>query len=183
MFLGNFPTSFACYLSTRIMNNCILLPIEAESQDTALRIFSTLNSHGKSLSDADIFKVQFYKFYSTAGKKDEFIKRWKSLEELCERIFSPFPALRWMSFSQIYVFRPRQDGIKSSTTEVLQKFYEKDSYVLLRNGEIFRDLIVPAHFWEDVSNQSKDRFSSRLLFVLNYSLNSMWTYCVSVYFI
>ena len=34
----NIPTYFA-YLPTRIMNNCILLPIEAESQDTALRNF------------------------------------------------------------------------------------------------------------------------------------------------
>ena len=31
--------TYFAYLPTRIMNNCILLPIEAESQDTALRIF------------------------------------------------------------------------------------------------------------------------------------------------
>ena len=39
-FLQEYPAYFA-YLPTRILNNCILLPIEAESQDTALRIFST----------------------------------------------------------------------------------------------------------------------------------------------
>ena len=71
------------------MNNCILLPIEAESQDTALRIFSTLNDRGKPLSDADIFKAQFYKHFSKLGKKEEFIAQWKKLEELCERIFHP----------------------------------------------------------------------------------------------
>ena len=38
-FLDKYPTYFA-YLPTRILKNCILLPIEAESQDTALRIFS-----------------------------------------------------------------------------------------------------------------------------------------------
>lgn len=37
-FSNKYPAYFA-YLPTRIMNNCILLPIEAESQDTALRIF------------------------------------------------------------------------------------------------------------------------------------------------
>lgn len=51
-FLKKYPTYFA-YLPNRIMNNCILLPIEAESQDTALRIFSTLNDRGKPLSDTD----------------------------------------------------------------------------------------------------------------------------------
>lgn len=67
------------------MNNCILLPIEAESQDTALRIFSTLNDRGMPLSDSDIFKAQFYKFYTGKGEKDAFIKRWKELEELTEK--------------------------------------------------------------------------------------------------
>lgn len=33
-FLQKFPSYFS-YLPTRILNNCILLPIEAESQDTA----------------------------------------------------------------------------------------------------------------------------------------------------
>lgn len=53
-FLNDFPSYFS-YLPTRILNNCILLPIEAESQNTALRIFSTLNDRGLPLSDADIF--------------------------------------------------------------------------------------------------------------------------------
>ena len=76
-------------------------------------------------------------------------------------------------------------GIKSSTTEALRKFYEKDSYSLLKNEETFENLVVLAHFWEDISNQDKDRFSLRVLrrlFVLNYAPNGMWTYFVSVYF-
>lgn len=69
-FLQEFP-SFFPYLPARILSNCILLPIEAESQDTALRIFSTLNDRGLPLSDADIFKAQFYKYYGSSGNKDE----------------------------------------------------------------------------------------------------------------
>ena len=62
-FLQKTPSYFP-YLPARILGNCILLPIEAESQDTALRIFSTLNDRGLPLSDADIFKAQFYKYLS-----------------------------------------------------------------------------------------------------------------------
>lgn len=87
-FLQKYPSYFS-YLPVRILNNCILLPIEAESQDTALRIFSTLNDRGKPLSDADIFKAQLYKFYTNRGEKDDFIRRWKDLEQVCERIFKP----------------------------------------------------------------------------------------------
>lgn len=87
-FLSEYPSYFA-YLPTRILNNCILLPIEAESQDTALRIFSTLNDRGLPLSDADIFKAQFYKYYSDKNQKDTFIEQWKELEEITTSIFKP----------------------------------------------------------------------------------------------
>lgn len=184
-FLQKYPTYFA-YLPTRIMNNCILLPIEAESQDTALRIFSTLNDRGKPLSDADIFKAQFYKHFSKLGKKDEFIKDWKKLEELCERIFHPISGTPMDELFTRYMYFVRAKmGIMSSTTEALRKFYEKDSYALLKDENTLSDLITLAEFWEDVSNQDTHRFSEKVLkrlFVLNYAPNGMWTYFVSVYF-
>ncbi|MCD8002021.1 MAG: DUF262 domain-containing HNH endonuclease family protein [Oscillospiraceae bacterium] len=184
-FSDKYPTYFA-YLPTRIMNNCIFLPIEAESQDTALRIFSTLNDRGKPLSDADIFKAQFYKFYSSIGAKDTFITRWKELEELCEKIFHPISGTPMDELFTRYMYFVRAKmGIKSSTTDALRKFYERDGYILLKNEETFEALVVLANFWNEVSNQDKDRFTVnilRKLFVLNYAPNSMWTYFVSVYF-
>lgn len=184
-FLDKFPSYFA-YLPTRIMNNCILLPIEAESQDTALRIFSTLNDRGKPLSDADIFKAQFYKFYSVQGEKNYFITNWKNLEELCEKIFHPISGTPMDElFTRYMYFARAKKGIKSSTTEALRKFYERDSYSLLKNNNTLNDLIILANFWNDISNQDKDRFSTRILrrlFVLNYAPNGMWTYFVTVYF-
>lgn len=184
-FLNEYPSYFA-YFPTRILQNCILLPIEAESQDTALRIFSTLNDRGKPLSDADIFKAQFYKFFSQMGQKDEFIMQWKALEERCEKIFHPSTGTPMDElFSRYMYFIRAKEGNKSTTTEALRKFYERDGYRLLHNRGAFRDLIVLADFWNDVSNQSVDRFSEKVLrrlFVLNYAPNSMWTYFVSVYF-
>lgn len=76
-------------------------------------------------------------------------------------------------------------GIKSSTTEALRKFYERDGYALLKDEQTFENLVVLANFWDDVSNQDNIRFSPRILrrlFVLNYAPNGMWTYFVSVYF-
>lgn len=85
-FLNEYPSYFA-FLPTRVLNNCILLPIEAESQDAALRIFSTLNDRGLPLSDTDIFKAQLYKYFSSRGEKDDFIFRWKKLERSAQQIF------------------------------------------------------------------------------------------------
>ena len=168
------------------MNNCILLPIEAESQDTALRIFSTLNDRGKPLSDADIFKAQFYKYYSLKGEKEAFIEKWKDLEVLCDSIFHPITGTPMDEVFTRYMYYERaKQGTKSSTTEALRKFYEKNNYALLKNDQTFENLIDLANFWNDVQNQSVDRFSNRVLrrlFVLNYAPNGMWTYFVSVYY-
>ena len=184
-FIGRYP-AYCAYLPARIMNNCILLPIEAETQDTALRIFSTLNDRGLPLSDSDIFKAQFYKYYSAKGEKDAFIARWKELEAQCEKIFHPITGTPMDElFTRYMYFERAKQGIKSSTTEALRRFYEKDSYSLLKCDKTFENLIILASFWNDVSNQNNERFSEeilRKLFVLNYAPNGMWTYFVSVYF-
>lgn len=184
-FLSEFPGYFS-YLPTRILNNCILLPIEADNQNTALRIFSTLNDRGLPLSDADIFKAQFYKYYSSKGEKDEFIKKWKELEETCEKIFKPQSGTPMDElFTRYMYFERAKQGLKSSTTEALRKFYEKDNYAILKKDETLDNLIALANFWNDVANQDTDRFSNRVLrklYVLNYAPNGMWNYFVSVYF-
>lgn len=184
-FLSKFPAYFS-YLPIRILNNCILLPIEAESQDTALRIFSTLNDRGLPLSDSDIFKAQFYKYYSVKGKKDEFIEQWKKLEELCGQIFHPKKGTPLDEIFTRYMYFVRaKRGIKNTTTEALRKFYEQNGYSLLKEEQSFEDLQNLADFWNDVANQDRERFSERVLrrlFVLNYAPNGMWTYFVSVYY-
>ncbi len=183
-FLSEYPSYFA-YLPTRILNNCILLPIEAESQDTALRIFSTLNDRGKPLSDTDIFKAQFYKYYSDKDQKDDFIKRWKNLEAICEDIFSsPNGSPMDELFTRYMYYERAKQGNKNTTTEALRKFYEKDKYALLKKEETLSNLEKLADFWKKVSVQD-DSFSDRVLrrlYVLNAAPNGMWTYLVSVFY-
>jgi uncharacterized protein with ParB-like and HNH nuclease domain len=184
-FLSEFPSYFP-YFPARILGNCILLPIEAESQDTALRIFSTLNDRGLPLSDADIFKAQFYKFYGDKGGKESFISQWKELEDTVKKIFHPITGTPMDElFARYMYFIRAKQGNKSSTTEALRKFYERDKYSLLKNEDTFNDLQILAKFWQDVANQNNERFSDQILrrlFVLNYAPNGMWNYFVSVYF-
>lgn len=185
-FLQAFP-SFFPYLPARILGNCILLPIEAESQDTALRIFSTLNDRGLPLSDADIFKAQFYKYYGSLGNKDEFITEWKNLEEITSTVFKPINGTPMDELFARYMYYLRaKEGIKSSTTEALRKFYERNKYQYLKQPHTIDKLKALALFWESVSNQDQNRFSQNVLkkfFVLNYAPNGMWQHITSVYFL
>jgi len=185
-FLSEFPSYFA-YLPARILQNCILLPIEAESQDTALRIFSTLNDRGLPLSDADIFKAQFYKHFGAKNQKDVFIEKWKELEEKSSKIFKPLNGTPMDELFTRYMYFVRaKQGIKSSTTEALRKFYEKDKYAILKQDETLTNLKILVDFWNDVYTQNSERFSPtilRKLFILTYAPNGMWTYFLSVYFL
>ena len=184
-FLKEYPNYFA-YLPTRILNNCILLPIEADNEKTALRIFSTLNDRGKPLADADIFKAQFYKFYVAKNQKDEFIEKWKNLEILCKEVFFKKDNTSTDEIFNRYMYYQRAlKGNKNSTTEGLRDFYEKDSYALLKSDRTFEDLQNLGSFWQAISIQDKNYFDEntlRWLFILNYAPNIMWANITSVYF-
>lgn len=185
-FLKDYASYFP-YLPARILKNCILLPIEAESQDTALRIFSTLNDRGLPLSDADIFKAQFYKYYTGKNEKDAFISKWKLLEETSGATIrsssgNPMDEL----FSRyMYFLRAKKDN-KSSTMEAVRKFYEYNKYKRLKNDDALGDLESLTFFWKSVAEQDEDRFSKAVLknlYVLNFAPNSMWQNITSVYFL
>lgn len=185
--INEFKEKYPVYLanlSMRLMTNVILLPIEAESQDTALRIFSTLNDRGKPLADADIFKSQFYNHYSAKSEKDDFIRRWRRLEEISSEIFpqrhSPMDEL----FTRYMYYERALQGNRKTTTQSLRDFYEKNSYSLLRRDETLDNLESLLEFWQRI--EKRQGFTEevlRLLFVLNYAPNSMWTYFLSVYFL
>lgn len=178
------------YLPRRIMDNCILLPIEAESQDTALRIFSTLNDRGLPLSDADIFKAQFYKFYNDLGgkaAKDKFIDKWKELESIVNPIFHPYNGTPMDDLFTRYMYYLRaKEGNKETTTESLRRFYSRNKFKYLHQEQTIIDMESLANFWKDIAEQNPSRFSAgilKLLFVLNYAPNGLWQYLTSVYYL
>lgn len=177
--------SYIALFAARILNNVILLPIEAESQDTALRIFSTLNDRGLPLADADIFKSQFYKHFSGEGRKDEFVTRWKALEETANLIFKPTSGTPLDElFTRYMYYRRAKKGIRDTTTKSLRDFYSDNSYEILREDATLDDLESLLDFWKRVDAQ--EGFSERVtrrLFVLNYAPNGMWAYLLSTWFL
>ena len=177
--------SYIALFAMRILNNVILLPIEAESQDTALRIFSTLNDRGLPLADADIFKSQFYKHFTAENKKDEFITRWKQIEETANRIFDPPTGTPLDElFTRYMYYRRALLGIRDTTTKSLRDFYSVNSYAMLKDDDTLADLEALVSFWRKVDAQ--EGFSDRVLrqlYVLSYAPNGMWTYMLSTWFL
>lgn len=183
-FVNNYP-SYTALFPARILQNVILLPIEAESQDTALRIFSTLNDRGRPLSDADIFKSQFYSYYESRGETKRFIERWKALEAGTESTFTssrndPMVEL----FTQYMYFVRAKRGIKDTTTPALRIFFEGgNKYQAFKDEHVLNDLEALADFWHRIYQfEDFSKETQKLLFVLQYAPNGMWTYLTSVYF-
>lgn len=172
----------------RILENCIVLPITTTTFGTALRIFTTLNDRGMPLSDSDIFKSQFYKFFKGKGKeaKEDFVARWKELETLCNKNFHPRTGTPVDDLFMRYMYYLlAKSGTKSDTFKGLRPFYEQGNYKVLQSEETFKDLETLANFWNDIALRDEQRFSSRVLkrlYVLSYSPHSLWTYIVSLYF-
>lgn len=63
-----------------LIDSVVLLPIECEGSDDALRLFETINDRGMQLNDADIFKAKIYQAVDE-NRKSEFIQRWSRLKD------------------------------------------------------------------------------------------------------
>ena len=95
---------------------------------------------------------------------ESFISEWKNLDAVCNKVFHPQQGTPMDElFTRYMYYRRAKKGIKSSTTEALRKFYEKNSYELLKNEETLEDLKALADFWSDVTTQNADRFENRIL--------------------
>lgn len=200
--IDNFSRDFPTYTNLpaiRMLKYCIIMPIEASDEDTAIRIFSTLNNRGLPLSDADIFKSHLYKFYKTKGEeeKSRFVHRWKALEETANSIFNSSTGTPMDELFANYMYYLRaKKGITDTTTQSLRDFYEhngnrksqqnvESKFKFFRDAETMDNLEKIAFFWNRVDSQDATFFTSeilRKLYVLNYSPNNTWKYLLSVYF-
>lgn len=187
-FLTEYPSYFD-YMPARILMNCAVLFVEADTQDTALRIFSTLNDRGLPLSDADIFKSILYKTYKEQNQKDFFIEQWQALEEITESIFksnnqntTPMDEL----FTKYMYYLRARSGVYNTTTDSLRNWYRTERFKYLKESETLSNLKALAIFWQKIHTLDNKFFPDdtlRELTVLKNSPNGMWEYLVSVYFL
>ncbi|WP_298499798.1 DUF262 domain-containing protein [uncultured Algibacter sp.] len=174
-------------LCVTILQKCIILPIECDTPETALTIFSTLNDRGMPLSDSDIFKAQIYRSKNTSDKRKEFTEIWKELSQVCKQgNLSIDDVFRYYS----HVLRGRK---QDKSKEVgLRKFYAEDTYQKLKESTLVPEIMTLANFWryvnkniipnDDVSYYISNE-SRKYLHCLSRYPNDFWKYIVSTFFI
>lgn len=167
-----------------LLNYSILLPISADSQDTALTIFSTLNNRGLPLSDADIFKSVLYKQLN-AQEKPLFAKKWRDLEEDASNYGESLQSL--FNYHMFYL-RAQEGDVKNTTPGVRKYYMEKKKNRL--NVEILDELTESLNLWKVVRKHesiSDEPWSDnveilQVLDTLKDYNNEYWKYPTLIYY-
>lgn len=170
-----------------LLNQAILLPISADSQDTALTIFSTLNNRGLPLSDADIFKAKIYNTKQTDKDKDLFISQWQSLEKEATEAQESIQQL----FYYFMFYLRAKDNDVSSTTPGVRKYYSANKFEKLLYRDVIQDLSIVLNLWKVVNtnqdlpdeNWDNNKKIRKTLDILKSYPNEFWKYPVVIYYL
>lgn len=169
-----------------LLNQAILLPITADTQDTALTIFSTLNDRGLPLSDADIFKAKIYNRLENS-EKQVFISNWKELEE---RTANTGESIQQLFYYYMFYLRALDKDTKS-TTPGLRKYYSANKFQRLESPDLMDNLNTILNIWVVVNKReniegepwSENLEIRQVLDVLTSYPNEFWKYPVVVYYL
>lgn len=169
-----------------VLSRAILLPIRADSQDTALTIFSTLNDRGLALSDADIFKAKMYNKLKPE-EKEKFIERWQNIDEDASNANENIQKLFYY-----YMFYLRAlEGDRKTTTPGMRKYYARNSFEQLYNADVLNDLEKIIILWVAINNRievegypwtENIKIKQVLDSLLSYP-NEFWKYPVVIYYL
>ena len=169
-----------------VLNQAILLPITADTQDTALTIFSTLNDRGLPLSDADIFKAKIYNQLEVEAKK-AFIERWKDLDE---QATDANESIQQLFYYNMFYYRAL-DQDTNTTTPGVRKYYASNKFERLYKKELLDTLFVILNLWkvinkgEEIEGEawSKNNKIKQTLDILTSYPNEFWKYPVVIYYV
>ena len=183
-YANNEPLNFYRF-TNNVLNKTIVLPIKADTQETALTIFSTLNDRGLPLSDADIFKAKIYNKLNEENKA-KFVEEWKNLTLRSETAAESIQKLFYY-----YMFYLRaMDNDKKTTTPGLRKYFAEDSFSRLYEDNLVQNLRDILEFWEVVNcREAKEskwttNFSIlSILDILSSYPNEFWKYPVIIYYL
>lgn len=173
-----------------LLQNVIVLPIDADSQDTALRIFNTLNDRGLPLSDADIFKSQMYKFAGSGSEEFSdskgFIDAWKELEDDAKRVGVDMQTL---FVHNMFLLRAK-DNDRKTTASAARTYYGANNFDKLHNGTSLKGLREILNLWQVVNLQepidgeswSQNEDILQMLDILSEYPNDYWKYPTLMYY-
>lgn len=171
-----------------LIERTIVLPIIADSEDTALRIFTTLNDRGLPLSDADIFKAQIYRRLPDDNAKDDFISTWQNLSNDANLGGKEIQDL--FTYYMFYLRACKEDT--DTTTIAMRRYYagKDNDFLLLRNPSLLKDIGIIASLLKTMNRNpdANDPLAGnatvlQLLDILTYYPNEFGKYPAIIFYL
>lgn len=169
-----------------LLNSCIVLPIECDGQENALRIFNTLNNRGIPLSDSDIIKGEIFT-HLTEQEQESFANEWKILESKIKSS-KHLKSLDFLFTQYMHILRAKNGDYDTTTPSTLdflmgkikkESYQDKDIHKILISKETFIFIKQLADFWinpyEYFSESAQKYFD-----VLSKYQNDYWKISVSM---
>ncbi len=184
---GNFFKNFV----VRLLDATYVLPIESTTFDATLEIFERINDRGRQLTETDIFKSKIY-VELDAENRNDFISRWKDLEE---KVTSIGETMRTLFIYQMFYIRAKNNDISAARRISLRRFFLneklKNGSLPLKNSELISDLekifelvnvmkkrgTIAGKLW------SRNFEITKLLDILWKAPNDWWRYSAVVYYL
>jgi len=169
-----------------LLNQVIVMPITADTQETALTIFTTLNDRGRPLSDADIFKAQIYNKLSE-DKKDDFIKSWKELSKDAEEAGE---SIQRLFYYYMFYLRAEESDV-DTTTPGVRRYFMEEKKNRLQQPNLMDNLKLVLGLFQVINIQaileseswSTDADVLQALDILSSYPNEFWKYPVVIYYL
>ena len=149
-------------ISNLILNCCKMLTIRCDSQQSALKIFNTLNARGQLLSSSDILKAKIFGSAKDEVAQSQFEKNWTVFSSIAPKYAfktsteeSSFDAMfRYL----MHIYRSKEKVIDNTDPGLLKYFESENLGKNLMTNEIFRDLIPISKLWTYISNLTNPDF-------------------------
>lgn len=174
-------------------NKLFVLFVVCDSQESAIKIFDTLNSRGLPLTPTDILKAKLYKHYKHEGEEESFIRKWKDIQN---KIDESDPQQKDIDFDffftqYMHIIRAQKDDTGTTLSGLLDFFTKKDGDKKPKyygNAYLFDKETMPfiqelVDFWLNPEEYlNKDSSSICYLNLLNSYENNAWKSFVSCLF-
>lgn len=116
------------------LKNIEFVKVETNSRESALKIFSVLNTRGLDLTSTDIIKAEAMNDLLENQYKD-FESKWKILENKSHSLKTSFESL-----FRYYITMYKPDTIKGTNNEYIKKLWkDKDKWEAIKEFEKFTD--------------------------------------------
>lgn len=163
-------------IQDKLLKNMPVIKIQTSDEDSAFKLFETLNDRGKDLSKVDLMKKSLLEEVERRNlDHDEIKQEWENIIQTIRHEVNK--QVRF--FTNYMMYSPRLDIHQSVTNRTIVDVFEsildddEDEYGEITIGELVNDMREKAGIYERIINSDIQKFTNDTNSQINYLLENM----------